>query len=104
LSVLFLFKGLRGGKNIFAKLWVFPNFLRPLRLLRDRRHNCSETKTASKEAKTKGKRFAGEIGRFAKRLILLGPEIAGFRGFERYQGVERFAKRFFEFCGGNVSG
>ena len=55
------------------------------------------------EAQTKRNRFAREIQGFAKSLIFLRPENAGFRGFEAFQGVMRFAKRFFEFRVQNVA-
>jgi hypothetical protein len=49
------------------------------------------------EAKTKRNRFASEIVCFAKPLNSLGSKIARFRGFERFQRLRRFAKRFFAF-------
>jgi hypothetical protein len=47
--------------------------------------------------RAKRNRFASEIAWFSKPLISLRSQMSGFRGFERYQGVERFAKRFFIF-------
>jgi hypothetical protein len=41
-----------------------------------------ETRTGHNEAKTKRNRFASEIVCFAKPLISLSPENAGFRGFQ----------------------
>jgi len=49
------------------------------------------------EAKTKRNRFASEIPCFAKPLISLCSQNAEFRGFEGFQRLKRFAKRFLEF-------
>jgi hypothetical protein len=61
-----------------------------------------ETQIPRNETKTKRNRFAREILSIAKPLISLSPTKAEFRGFEPFQGLMRFAKRFFEFCGRNV--
>ena len=74
----------------------------PLRLLRGGRRISREMKKRKNDTKTKRIRFASEIVGVAKSLTSLRSEIAEFRGFQPFQGVGRFAKRFFEFCVQNV--
>jgi len=99
LAILSFFKRLRGRKPLIHSI---SKFFVALWLLRDRRGFRAKPETPQNETKTKRNRFAREILSIAKPLISLSPTKAEFRGFEPFQGLMRFAKRFFEFCGQNV--